>query len=118
MCACPARGNIAVMIDVRELTKDYGDKRAVNRLSFTARPGVVTGFLGANGSGKSTTMRIILGLDAPTSGVALVNGQQCADIDYPMHTVGALLGNDSMSGDRSSVEHLRCLARSSGIGER
>jgi ABC-2 type transport system ATP-binding protein len=106
------------MIEVRELTKDYGNKRVVNQLSFTARPGVVTGFLGPNGSGKSTTMRIILGLDAPTSGIALVNGQRCADIDRPMHTVGALLDDDAMHGDRSSVEHLRCLARGSGIGKR
>ncbi|MCA1836772.1 MAG: ATP-binding cassette domain-containing protein, partial [Actinobacteria bacterium] len=106
------------MIEVRELTKDYGDKRVVNQLSFTARPGVVTGFLGPNGSGKSTTMRLILGLDTPTSGTALVSGQQCANIDRPMHTVGALLDDDSMPGDRNSEEYLRCLARSNGIGRR
>ncbi|PZS22336.1 MAG: export ABC transporter ATP-binding protein [Pseudonocardiales bacterium] len=105
------------MIEVRELTKDYGDERAVNRLSFTARPGVVTGVLGPNGAGKSTTMRIILGLDAPTSGTALVNGQCCATIDRPMHTVGALLDAGTMHGGRSAAEHLRCMARSSGIGE-
>ena len=64
MCTRPERGSITGMIEVRELIKDYGRKRAVNRLSFTARPGVVTGLLGPNGSGKSTTMRIILGLDA------------------------------------------------------
>ncbi len=106
------------MIEVRELTKDYGDERAVNRLSFTARPGVVTGVLGPNGAGKSTTMRIILGLDAPTSGTALVNGQRCAAIDRPMHTVGALLDTGPLHGGRGAAEYLRCLARSNGIGER
>ena len=104
------------MIEVCELTKDYGDKRAVNRLSFTARPGVVTGFLGPNGSGKSTTMRIILGLDAPTSGTALVNGQRPASIEAPTHTVGALLDADMMHSGRNAVDHLQCLARSNGIG--
>ena len=104
------------MIEVCELTKDYGDKRAVNRLSFTARPGVVTGFLGPNGSGKSTTMRIILGLDAPTSGTALVNGQRPDSIEAPTHTVGALLDADMMHSGRNAVDHLQCLARSNGIG--
>lgn len=117
MCARPARVSIACMIEVRELTKDYGDERAVNRLSFTACPGVVTGVLGPNGAGKSTTMRIILGLDAPTSGTALVNGQRCAAIDRPLHTVGALLDTGRMHGGRSAADHLRCLARSNGIGE-
>lgn len=117
MCAHPARVTIAGMIEVRELTKDYGDERAVNRLSFTARPGVVTGVLGPNGAGKSTTMRIILGLDAPTSGTALVNGRRCAAIDRPMHTVGALLDTGTLPGGRSAADHLRCLARSNGIGE-
>jgi ABC-2 type transport system ATP-binding protein len=79
---------------------------------------MVTGFLGPTGAGKSTTMRIILGLDAPTSGVALVNGQRCTDINRPMRTVGALLGDDAMHGDHSAVDHLRCLAHSNGIGQR
>ncbi|MGH3985247.1 MAG: ABC transporter ATP-binding protein [Pseudonocardiaceae bacterium] len=104
------------MIEVRELTKDYGDKRALNRLSFTARPGVVTGFLGPNGSGKSTTMRIILGLDAPTSGTALVNGRRPATIEAPTQTVGALLDADAMHSGHSAVDHLQYLARSNGIG--
>lgn len=116
MCARLARVSIASMIEVRELTKDYGQERAVNRLSFTAWPGAVTGVLGSNGAGKSTTMRLILGLDAPTSGTALVNGQRCATIDRPMHTVGALLDTSTMSGGRSAAEHLRCLAEGNGIG--
>jgi len=117
MCTRPERVSIAGMIEVRDLTKDYGDERAVNRLSFTARPGVVTGVLGPNGAGKSTTMRLILGLDAPTSGTALVNGQRCATIDRPMHTVGALLDTGRMPGGRSAADHLRYLARSNGIGQ-
>lgn len=121
MYARSAGASIVGMIEVRELTKDYGDKRAVNRLSFTARPGVVTGFLGPDGSGKSTTMRIILGLDAPTSGTALVNGQRPASIEGPTHTVGALLDADPMPNghshsEHSAAEHLQCLARSNGIG--
>jgi ABC-2 type transport system ATP-binding protein len=117
MCTRPERVSIAGMIEVRDLTKDYGDERAVNRLSFTARPGVVTGVLGPKGAGKSTTMRLILGLDAPTSGTALVNGQRCATIDRPMHTVGALLDTGTMPGGRSAADHLRYLARSNGIGQ-
>ncbi len=116
MCARPARGSIAGMIEVRELTKDYGDKRAVSRLSFTARPGVVTGLVGPNGSGKSTTMRIILGLDAPTAGTALVGGQCYAAIDRPLHTVGALLDAGAMNDASSATDHLRSLARGNGIG--
>ncbi len=118
MCVRPARGSIASMIKVRELTKEYGDKRVVNRLSFTARAGVVTGLLGPNGSGKSTTMRIILGLDTPTSGIALVNGQRVSITDRPMHTVGAPLDGGAMQGECSAADHLRCLARSNGIGRR
>jgi ABC-2 type transport system ATP-binding protein len=117
MCAGPAHVSIAGMIEVRELTKDYGDKRAVSQLSFTARPGVVTGVLGPNGAGKSTTIRLILGLDTPTSGTALVNGQRCATIDRPMHTVGALLDTGTMPGGRSAADHLRCLACSHGISQ-
>ncbi len=118
MCMRPARGSIGGMIEVRELTKDYGDQHAVNRLSFTAHPGVVTGFLGPNGSGKSTTMRLILGLDAPTAGTALVNGQRCATIDRPMHTVGALLDASAVPGGRTAADHLRSLASGNGIGRR
>jgi ABC-2 type transport system ATP-binding protein len=106
------------MIEVRELTKDYGDKRALNQLSFTAHPGMVTGLLGPNGSGKSTIMRIILGLDAPTSGAALVNRQRAEIIDRPMHTVGAPLAADVMPDGCSAADHLRCLARDNGIGWR
>ena len=104
------------MIEVRELIKDYGHKRALNQLSFTAQPGMVTGVVGPTGSGKSTILRIILGLDAPTSGTALVNGQNHPAIDRPMQAVGALLNAEEIPGDRSSADHLRFLARDNGIG--
>jgi ABC-2 type transport system ATP-binding protein len=106
------------VIEVRELIKDYGSNRAVNQLSFEARPGVVTGFVGPHGAGKSTTMRIILGLDDPTSGTALVNGRRHAAPDRPMHTVGALLDAGPMHGDCNAGDHLRILGRGQGIGQR
>src|ERR671910_280513 len=81
------------MIEAHQLTKRYGDKTAVEDLSFTVRPGIVTGFLGPNGAGKSTTMRMILGLDAPTSGDVLVGGRRYRDLPGPLHEVGALLGD-------------------------
>ena len=71
------------MIELRQLTKRYGDKLAVDGISATIPPGVVTGFLGPNGAGKSTTMRMILGLDRPTSGAALVNGRPYVDVAGP-----------------------------------
>jgi ABC-2 type transport system ATP-binding protein len=104
------------MIEVRQLTKDYGDNRAVNRLSFIAPPGVVTGLLGPKGSGKSTTMRLILGLDVPTAGTALVTGRRCVTIDRPMHTVGAVLNVGPVLGERSAADHLRRPACDNGIG--
>ena len=79
------------MIEAQDLTKVYGDKAAVDHLSFTVEPGRVTGFLGPNGAGKSTTMRLILGLDRPQSGYALINGRRYRDLKDPLHTVGALL---------------------------
>jgi len=79
------------MITVDTITKRYGDKIAVDSLSFTVQPGVITGFLGPNGAGKSTTMRMIMGLDSPTSGHATVNGKSLAEHRAPLHEVGALL---------------------------
>ncbi|HET7555740.1 MAG TPA: ABC transporter ATP-binding protein [Gaiellaceae bacterium] len=104
------------MIEARALTKDYGDKRAVDDLSFTVRPGRVTGFLGPNGSGKSTTMRLILGLDAPTAGDVTVNGKHYRDHAAPLHEVGALLEARSLHGGRSAYDHLLALAQTHGIG--
>ncbi|GAB3712034.1 ATP-binding cassette domain-containing protein [Amycolatopsis oliviviridis] len=106
------------MIEIRELTKRYGPTVAVDDLSFRVRPGLVTGFLGPNGAGKSTTMRAVLGLDTPTSGDALINGRHYADIDRPLHQVGALLDASAVHGGRGAFDHLYCLARSNGIGRK
>jgi ABC-2 type transport system ATP-binding protein len=78
------------MIEARGLVKRYGSTAAVNDLTFTIRPGLVTGFLGPNGAGKTTTMRLILGLDFPSAGIVTVNGQPYAQLASPMHEVGAL----------------------------
>jgi ABC-2 type transport system ATP-binding protein len=103
------------VIEARELTKDYGSKRAVDGLSFTVRPGIVTGFLGPNGSGKSTTMRLILGLDAPADGDVTVNGRHYRDHPAPLHEVGALLEAHSVHTGRSAYNHLLALAQTHGI---
>jgi len=103
------------LIEARGLTKDYGDKRAVDGLTFTVQPGVVTGFLGPNGSGKSTTMRLILGLDAPTAGDVTVNGKHYRDHAGPLHEVGALLEARSVHTGRSAFNHLLALAQTHGI---
>jgi ABC-2 type transport system ATP-binding protein len=103
------------MIEATQLTKDYGEKRAVNEISFTVRPGIVTGFLGPNGSGKSTTMRLTLGLDAPTSGDVRVNGKHYRDHAAPLHEVGALLEARSVHTGRSAYNHLLALAQTHGL---
>ena len=106
------------MIAARDLTKDYGDKRAVDGLTFTVEPGVVTGFLGPNGSGKSTTMRLILGLDTPTAGSVTVNGKRYREHAAPLHEVGALLEARSVHTGRSAYNHLLALAQTHGIPRR
>ena len=106
------------MIVAERLTKNYGEQRAVDDLSFTVRPGVVTGFLGPNGSGKSTTMRLILELDAPTAGDVTVNGKHYRDHAAPLHEVGALLEARSVHTGRSAYNHLLALAQTHGIGRR
>jgi ABC-2 type transport system ATP-binding protein len=97
------------------LTKDYGDKRAVDGLTFEVQPGIVTGVLGPNGSGKSTTMRLVLGLDRPTAGEVTVNGKPYAEHDAPLREVGALLEARSVHTGRSARNHLRALAQTHGI---
>jgi ABC-2 type transport system ATP-binding protein len=106
------------MIEAHNLTKVYGDKTAVNDLSFTVRPGIVTGFLGPNGAGKSTTMRMIVGLDSPTSGSVTVNGRRYADHSAPLHEVGVLLEARAIHTGRSAENHLRAMAATTGIGRR
>jgi len=103
------------MIEAHGLTKQYGDKTAVDGLTFTVRPGVVTGFLGPNGAGKSTTMRLILGLDAPTSGSVTVNGKPYQQHAAPLREVGALLDARSVHPGRSAYHHLLALAQTCGI---
>ena len=105
-------------IEVRELTKRYGQTVAVDHLSFDVHPGRVTGFLGPNGAGKSTTLRMILGLDNPTSGSALINGRPFADHRQPLFEVGALLDPKAFHPGRSADNHLRCLALANGIDQR
>lgn len=106
------------MITVENVTKSYGEKVAVDNLSFTVDPGVVTGFLGPNGAGKSTTMRMIVGLDRPDSGTVTVNGRPYADHVAPLHQVGALLEARAIHPGRSAYNHLLTLAATSGIPRR
>ena len=106
------------MIEAHELTKRYGDKLAVDRLSFAVRPGVVTGFLGPNGAGKSTTMRMIMGLDAPNNGDVKVNGRHYHDLPWPLHEVGALLEAKAIHPGRSAHAHLQMLAEMNHIARK
>jgi ABC-2 type transport system ATP-binding protein len=106
------------MIEATGLTKRYGDRLAVDRLTFRVEPGVVTGFLGPNGAGKSTTMRLLLGLDRPTAGQASINGHRYADHVAPMREVGALLEARAVHTGRSARSHLLALAATTGIPQR
>src|SRR6202161_3056632 len=103
------------MIEAKGLTKHYGAKHAVEQLSFTVRPGFVTGFLGPNGSGKSTTMRMIMGLDSPTAGDVTVKGKHFKDLQWPLHEVGALLEAKAIHPGRSARSHLKMLAQTNHI---
>ncbi|WP_329391524.1 ABC transporter ATP-binding protein [Streptomyces sp. NBC_01716] len=102
-------------IDVKDLTKVYPRVRAVDRLTFSVRPGQVTGFLGPNGAGKSTTMRLVLGLDRPTSGTAVIGGRPFTELDEPLRHVGALLDAQAPHGSRTARAHLLALAASNRI---
>jgi ABC-2 type transport system ATP-binding protein len=103
------------VIAVRDLTKRYGPRLAVDRLRFDVQPGRVTGFLGPNGAGKSTTMRLVLGLDRPTSGHASVLGQPYRELRWPLRQVGALLDARAVHGGRTVYRHLLYLARGNAI---
>jgi ABC-2 type transport system ATP-binding protein len=104
-----------VMIEVDHVTKRYGEKVAVEDLTFVVRPGIVTGFLGPNGAGKSTTMRMILGLDAPTAGSVQVNGRAYRDLPAPLHEIGAMLEARAIHTGRSAYHHLLAMAQTHGI---
>jgi ABC-2 type transport system ATP-binding protein len=103
------------MIEAENLTKRYGATLAVDALSFTVRPGTVTGFLGPNGSGKSTTMRMILELDAPDSGWVRIDGRRYRELRRPLREVGALLEAKAFHPGRSARAHLAALAASNDI---
>ncbi len=106
------------MIEARQLTKRYGDKTAVDGVSFRVMPGTVTGFLGPNGAGKSTTMRMIVGLDHPSAGEVTVNGKPYSAHATPLREVGALLEAKAMHPGRSAYQHLRAMAATHGISTR
>ena len=103
------------MIEISALTKRYGATTAVSGLTFTVRPGVVTGFLGPNGAGKTTTMRMILGLDEPTSGTVTVNGRPPRTHAAPLRQLGGMLDPRAVHPSRSAYHHLLALAQTSGI---
>ncbi len=103
------------MIEVHNLSKRYGDKLAVDDISFTVQPGIVTGFLGPNGAGKSTTMRMIAGLDRPTAGHVMVNGHDYRASTAPMAELGVLLEAKAVHTGRSARNHLLALANTNGV---
>jgi ABC-2 type transport system ATP-binding protein len=106
------------MIEIHDVTKNYGPTVAVDGLSFEVREGEVTGFLGPNGAGKSTTMRMMVGLDAPTSGRVTIDGRPYRDLRFPLRHVGALLEARAIHPGRSARSHLRWLADSNDIDRR
>jgi len=106
------------VIEAQGLTKRYGDKTAVDGISFTVRPGLVTGFLGPNGAGKSTTMRMIVGLDRPTAGTVTVGGKRYADLTAPLREIGVLLDAKAVHTGRTAENHLLALAATHGIPSR
>jgi ABC-2 type transport system ATP-binding protein len=106
------------MIDVDHISKRYGERLAVDDLTFQVKPGIVTGFLGPNGAGKSTTMRMILGLDAPTSGRVTVNGKAYRDLSAPLSEIGAMLEARAIHTGRSAYNHLLAMAQTHGIPRR
>jgi len=106
------------VIDVRGLTKRYGARCAVEDLTFTVRPGRVTGLFGPHGAGKTTTLRLLLGLVRPTAGTALIGGRRYAELADPLRTVGAVLEAPRFHPGRTGRDHLRVLAAAAGIPER
>jgi len=104
-------------IEITNLTKRFGGFTAVNDLSFVVEPGRITGFLGPNGAGKTTTLRMALGLVAPTSGSVTIDGQAYADLERPIHMVGAALEATNFHPGRSGRDHLRVMAAAGGVPE-
>jgi ABC-2 type transport system ATP-binding protein len=116
MVSRPPGADTGAMISVENVTKRYGEKVAVDGLTFQVKPGIVTGFLGPNGAGKSTTMRLILGLDAPSAGSVSIDGRSYVDLPAPLHEVGAMLEARAIHTGRSAYNHLLALAQTHGIG--
>jgi len=113
--AADAGDPATAVVDVRGLTKRYGNVVAVDGLTFALQPGTITGFLGPNGAGKSTTMRLLLGLATPTAGKALVFGRPYAELEHPVRRVGAVLESGDFDPGRSGRNHLRALALATAI---
>src|SRR4029077_15282707 len=111
-------GGKQTVIEVANLSKRYGDKLAVDGLSFVVQPGIVTGFLGPNGAGKSTTMRMIAGLDQPTAGRVRVNGRDYRAMRAPTPELGRLLEARAVHTGRSARNHLLALAQTNGVSRR
>jgi ABC-2 type transport system ATP-binding protein len=105
------------MITSQHLTKRYGETTAVDDLSFSVRPGAVTGFLGPNGAGKSTTMRMLVGLDSPTDGTITVGGRLYRDLPDPLRHVGVMLDARAVHPGRTARKHLQSVARTHGIAD-
>ena len=103
------------MVTVNNVTKRFGDLVAVDDVTFSLKPGTVTGFLGPNGAGKTTTLRMLLGLAKPTSGEALILGRRYAELDEPVRRVGAVLESNDFHPGRSGRNHLRVLALAAGV---
>jgi ABC-2 type transport system ATP-binding protein len=108
-------GDTGSVVEVRELSKRYGDTLAVDSLSFSLGRGTITGFLGPNGAGKTTTLRVLLGLAKPTAGEALIFGRPYHELARPAHRVGAVLESTDFDPGRSGRNHLRALALATGI---
>ncbi|MDR3083222.1 MAG: ATP-binding cassette domain-containing protein [Streptomyces sp.] len=104
------------VIEVRDVFKRFGSTQALDNMSFSVRPGQITGFVGPNGAGKSTTMRVILGLDKPDKGIALVGGRPYQALRTPLKHVGALLDASAVQPSRTARHHLLWLAHSQGLG--
>ncbi len=107
--------NVDGTITVSKLSKHFGSVKAVDNLSFTVKPGTVTGFLGPNGAGKTTTLRMLLGLVTPSSGTARIGGKAYAELDRPLHQVGAALEAASFHPGRRARDHLRVMCAASGL---
>lgn len=109
---------VELSLSVSHLTKHFGPVRAVNDLSFTVRPGRVTGFMGPNGAGKTTTLRMLLGLVIPTSGAARVNGEPYTSLSEPARTVGSHLDSSAFNPGRNARQHMRVVAAAGGLDTR